>query len=240
MKCSALHAAVSAMFLAHLAGPVAAQSEGATFTNCLIRAAERTELSSAVQDIVSVVYVEIGDEVSQGDRLIDLNHAALQARLQRLENEIAFAQRAQARGEQLGTLLPAAERDELSNAVARARADAAEVRAERNRYILVAPHDGIVVEAPVAVGELATDQSLMTLINVATLRAEISIPASRYGTFRVGQQLVLTSETGQAKRGTVAFVDPTIDFGSRTFRLHVSVDNRDGSWIAGQACSGEI
>lgn len=236
MKCSALRVAASVLLA--FPGAVFAQQESASFfSNCLIRPAEHTELASAVQEVAVARPVALGQRVREGEALIEFGHAALDARLARLENEIGFAERALARGERLGNLLPDAERDELSNAVARARADAAEVRAERDRYILRAPHAGIIVDTPLSVGELATDQPVMTIIDVSTLRAEISVPAALHGRYSVGQSLVLRSETGAEKRGTISFVDPVIDFGSRTFRLHADVDNADNGWLAGLSCT---
>ncbi len=233
MRCSVSRVAASLLLLA---GATQAQEGSLEFASCLIRPAESTELSSPLREIVSARRADLGDAVEAGDVLLEFSHAALDARAARLENERAFAARALARAERLGNMLPAAERDELTNALRRAEADLAEIRAEIARYTISAPHAGIVTEAPLSIGEVAGDEPVMTLIQVSRLRAELSVPAAEHGRFAIGDRLMLAAENGTRKAGEITFVDPAIDFGSRTFRIHAEVDNSDGGWVAGMGC----
>ncbi len=204
--------------------------------DCLLRPREDSRLASPVKVVVRKKLVDIGDTVKAGALLIELDSSTVDARLQRMRVEKEFNERALARSLQVGNLLSEKERDELQTAVARNTAEIVELEAELSRHRIVAPHDGVVTDIRVSVGEINKDDFVLQLAKVSELRAELNLPADQRGRYRPGASMSLTAENGITRRGKVTFVDPLIDPASQTFRLHVVVPNADGKWTSGMQC----
>lgn len=230
-KCLFHGALLGALLAAH--GAAHAQAAQA---DCLLRPREDSRLASPVKVVVRKKHVEIGHTVKAGALLIELDSSTVDARLQRMRVEKEFNERALARSLPMGSLLSEKERDELQTAVARNSAEIVELEAELSRHRIVAPHDGVVTDIRVSVGEINKDDFVLQLAKVNELRAELNLPADLSGRYKVGMGLSLTAENGVTRRGQVSFVDPLIDPASQTFRLHVVVPNADGKWTSGMQC----
>ncbi len=219
-----------------LLAPLGAAQAQAAQADCLLRPREDSRLASPVKVVVRKKHVEIGDKVKAGALLIELDSSTVDARLQRMRVEREFNERALARSLQVGNLLSEKERDELQTAVARNTAEIVELEAELARHRIVAPHEGVVTDIRVSVGEINRDDFVVQLARVSELRAELNLPADQRGRYRVGASLALTAENGVTRRGQVTFVDPLIAPASQTFRLHVVVSNADGKLTSGMQC----
>ena len=104
-----------------------------------------------------------------------------------------------------------------------------------SRFELRAPFDGTIVEKHAALGEAVTETAnLFTISDLATVWAEIAVPAQSLGVVRVGTPVVVraTAFDSQAK-GTIAYVGSLLGEQTRTAKARVTLDNPERIWRPG-------
>ncbi len=100
----------------------------------------------------------------------------------------------------------------------------------RDSVVLRAPLGGVVVERGAVEGaSVKKGATLYTVADLTTVWVQALVFESDLPWVRVGQHVRLEAEDGsEPMDGTVAFVDPVIDRGSRTARVRFEVDNSRG------------
>jgi multidrug efflux pump subunit AcrA (membrane-fusion protein) len=236
MKILYLRALINTVFGAVLMlGPnIAAAQDGGGY--CLLSPIRDTALSIAGREIVSERLVDLGDQVAQGDVLMRFDSGGLDGRIERGRVEQQAAERAQSRAAQLSNVLTDQELDERRTEFAVRSAALQELEMEASRFILRAPHSGIVVGVASNVGELVESQAAVRVVNLDELLVRIDMPAARIGEFELNQVITITSG-GLDADAKVNFVDPLIDLASQSFRLHAVLPNSEGRFVAGAVCS---
>ena len=229
-------AAAKATLCLALGAPLAAQDFGYDAERCRLAPWKDSALSSAGRERVSEKLVSRGDEVRAGDVLLRFFAGGLAARQERASAEAQLARLKLDRLERLGSVATPAELDEARIELLLRKADIRELTLEAERFELRAPHDGVVIETPVDVGEVVEEGAALRLVQINRLRADFDLPLSYLGAFSPGQMIELADETGQTRAARVIFVDPLIDVASRSFRLHAEVDNAARDWVAGALC----
>jgi multidrug efflux pump subunit AcrA (membrane-fusion protein) len=172
--------------------------------------------------------------VAQGEVLMRCDSGGLDGRIERGRVEQQAAERAQSRAAQLSNVLTDQELDERRTEFAVRSAALQELEMEASRFILRAPHSGIVVGVASNVGELVESQ--VRVVNLDELLVRIDMPAARIGEFELNQVITITSGELDAD-AKVNFVDPLIDLASQSFRLHAVLPNSEGHFVAGAVCS---
>lgn len=111
-----------------------------------------------------------------------------------------------------------------------------------NRYELRAPFDGTVVEKHLAPGEaVAGDANVFTVSDLATVWAEIAVPARDLNIVRVGETVTVRATAfDSAAQGKVAYVGALLGQQTRTAQARVTLENPDGSWRPGLYVNVEI
>lgn len=216
--------------------PLLAQDFSYEAERCRLAPWKDSALSSAGRERVSEKLVSRGDEVVAGDVLLRFFSGGLAAQQERASAEAQLAQLKLDRLERLGSVATPAELDEARIELLLRNAEIRELMLEAERFELRAPHDGVVIETPIDVGEAVEDGAALRLVQINRLRAEFDLPLSYLGVFAPGQMIELADETGQTRMARVIFVDPLIDVASRSFRLHAEVDNAARDWVAGALC----
>ncbi len=130
----------------------------------------------------------------------------------------------------------AARRDGLREQRQQARANLALELARLERHRINVPFDGRVVrEAAEPGATLARGDSVLIIIALDPLEAELHLPAALYGQLQSGDKVTL--EAGEPVNrdltATVKITDPVIDPASRTFRCMFTIDNADKQMPAG-------
>ena len=111
-------------------------------------------------------------------------------------------------------------------------------QARLDQFRIEAPFDGVVVEIATEAGAtLRPDDPVVTLVSLATLKAELHLPVSDFGKLEVGKhyRLYASSPISGEIVGKLVFVDPRINPASRTVRCILLVDNADGKLPSGAA-----
>ena len=108
------------------------------------------------------------------------------------------------------------------------------------------PIDGVVVDQMLNAGEMADPTSakkaILKLAQIDPLRVEVVMPASRFNFVKVGMtaQVLPELQGTRAQLATVAIVDRVIDASSNTFRVRLTLPNRDLDLPSGVRCKVEF
>lgn len=198
---------------------------------------------------ITRLHRQLGDPVSQGEALVTLDspdlvsayndHAKAQAALAQASAE---AQRQKALldddisarkdFESAQQALAVAQSDARATADRLAEVGAPIGAASRRELVLRAPISGRVVEVNAAPGGYWNDSnaSILTLADLSTVWLTASVAEKDMPRVRVGQsaRIVLNAYPGQTFEGRVRSVADLLDPETRTVRVRVALDNRQG------------
>lgn len=217
-------------------------------------------LSPPAAGVVRRARAAVGDRVRRGDVLVEIESgeaAEAAAALREARAQLETTTQAHERTAALREQGIASQKDLLAAAqdleAARARVDAAAAQAARlgvtadtnvgaatGLLRLRAPRDGVVLFLHAVAGEPAhTEEVMATVGDVDVVWAWADVYERDLARLRAAGQGDLPAEVavrawpGVAFAGTVDFVSPAIDEGSRTVKLRVTVPNPDGRLLAG-------
>jgi membrane fusion protein (multidrug efflux system) len=141
----------------------------------------------------------------------------------------------------------AASRVETAHAQVRAaEEDLNQVRTRLAKGRIVAPIDGIVSERRANVGDLVgeagANQTLFHIVDNRVLNLTVSVPSASMGGLRREQPLEFTTDAlpGRTFRGTVMFINPTVNEADRSVRVIAEVNNAAGELKGGLFIQGRI
>jgi RND family efflux transporter MFP subunit len=193
---------------------------------------------------VGEVFVDVGDRVRQGQRLVSLSTALLeaevatkQATLRQREAELMNAQSALDRGQTLGAqnLLSKADQDRLlsEQLASRSRLEAARADLETSQLRLkftdvVAPDDGVITSRTVTVGQIAqAGNEMLRMLRNGRVEWRGEAPETRLHALQPGQAVNVMTADGTPFEGTIRVVSPTISANDRTALVYVDLPSDD-------------
>jgi RND family efflux transporter MFP subunit len=203
---------------------------------CLLAPLNDTVLGLPGRKVLAEKRVDLGDDVKKGDVLLRFSSGGLPAQIEEARAEMEYARKNVERAKELDRVLTRAERDERETQLAVKSARLRQLELELADHVIVAPHDGIVVDAPLSVGEVSGDEPAIRLVFLETLRVEMDFPMTEFGDYRVRDTLPIQVDGVTRRNATITFVDPLIDLASRTFRVQAKLPNEDGKFTAGMEC----
>ena len=210
----------------------------------LIVAGEETTLSSQMAGRIRRLGVGLGDQVKKGARLIEFDCSE-----QRAQFEAAEAEHRAARETHLARLrlqaLGAA--GELEVTVAAASADKARSQVTLRRSQLAycsvrAPFTGNVARLRVKPSEsVNVGQPLVDLVNPASLKAQMFVPASWITWLKPGIPLSINiRDTGQTFKARVSKVNSRVDGVSQQLEIEARIDKGQGRLLPGMVGSASF
>ncbi|MGU3627099.1 efflux RND transporter periplasmic adaptor subunit [Comamonas sp. C24C] len=200
------------------------------------------------------IHRALGDTVRTGDPLFTMDSADmanLRADQAKAQAALVHAQREADRQKMLLKAEIAARKDyeAAERELATARADVAAVTdhlaqigapsksSGRGSYVLRSPINGRVVEMNGAQGGYWNDinESVMTVADLSTVWLSASVPERDLGNIKVGQNahIVLNAYPNQTLLGKVRYVGELLDLETRSVKVRMAVDNRDGRLLPG-------
>ncbi|WP_182912773.1 efflux RND transporter periplasmic adaptor subunit [Paracoccus onubensis] len=219
----------------------------------------QVEIASRTTGTVEQVRARLGDRVSRGDLLLQIESNSQQAQL--LQQQAALeANRAQSllaetqrqRSERLSDRgLTAAANLESSRSnlevhkanleMQRATVSAARIALRDTR--ILAPFDGIIAARKVDPGQtVASGTAVFELADLSSMQARVDVPVARTVSLKPGQKVHLTLQ-GLPNREFIGRIDgiaPVASEGSRNSAVTVRVDNPDGILRGGMFVSGQV
>jgi RND family efflux transporter MFP subunit len=194
----------------------------------LIVAGEETTLSSQMAGKIRQVRVGLGDKVKKGARLIDFDCSEQKAQLDSADAEYRAARETHLSRLRLQALGAAGE---LEVTVAAASADKMRSQVDLRRSQLAycginAPFAGAVARLRIKSAESVNlGQPLIDVVNTASLKAQMFVPASWVAWLRTGTPLTINiAETGQSFKAKVSKLNARVDGVSQQLELEARIE----------------
>lgn len=184
--------------------------------------------------VLTELRVRRGQHVEKGDVIAVLSDEAREAQV--AQARALHAQRktefeARRRLIEQGTL-PKLDLVNLEAQFKAAEAALAAAEAERDRGIVRAPWSGIITDVPAEVGTSAFSMAGKEIAQIVALHpmlAVVEVSERRLAGLGVGDRARVRLVSGQTAEGSVRYVSRSASPTTRTYRVEVEIDNRDGA-----------
>ena len=221
-----------------------------------LRAPRRSMLSATVAGQVEAVLVELGDQVTAKQAVVQLDSAlaqralaSLQADVQRADVELAEAERLAEEGRAVGASggLSASIIASREAAVRVAKAEVAALTQQAGqqaeilrRHSIRAPYDGVIVSRQIEAGEwAAAGTPMLELLDQSSLELDVLLPQQYAGQVQAGQTVAVLPDAFADIElpGEIRAVVPAADATSRAVRVRINVAPADGRVLPGMSAT---
>ena len=111
----------------------------------------------------------------------------------------------------------------------------------KEKFPLYATVSGTVVEKFVTEGaSIKQGQPLFKIANLQTVWANFDVYENQIDLFKKGQEISIITNSNKEIREKVDFIDPVLDTKTRTVKLRVVLDNKNGEFKPGMFVQGKI
>ena len=238
---------------------------------CLIGPERIADIGSPVVGVIQAMHVDNGTVVRAGQALVVLRsdvesanvqaahaRAGIDADVRAAEANLELARQRYARAQELqdqgfvssqATDQARAEHDVAAQKLEQARGqklvsarELGVVQAQLGQRTVRSPFNGVVTERFINVGERVEEKPMLRLAMLDPLRVELVLPASRYGTVGLQDQVSVIPDLPGAAPVTarVTHVDKVIDAASNTFRVRLNLPNPGHKLPAGARCRVDL
>ena len=194
----------------------------ATYTST-VQAYVKNNIAPQMSGRITKINVEIGDNVTKGQVLAEMDKTSLlQAQLQ-LQNQETELERLRALYETGGISKSDFEAVELAYNVAKTQVENLE-----ENTVLRSPVNGVVTARNYDAGDMyAMASPIYTVEQIKPVKLLVGISESDYSKVKKGDSVTLTADAvpGKTFYGKIGKIYPTIDPATRTFTVEVVVDN---------------
>ncbi|KAF0814142.1 Multidrug resistance protein MdtA [Andreprevotia sp. IGB-42] len=211
-----------------------------------LQALRQTTLTAQVDGVVSSVAVRPGASVVAGQELAQFDTRDLQKQLMVSEAQLVKSQETLAYNRKLAdrnaNLLKQnfisrnafdSTNSQVQTAVADVNVSEAQLALARQALAkgrVAAPFAGTIAERLVEPGQrVGINSKLFTLVDLTELEWVASVPSGQIGEVRVGQTAQLQVDGfAQAFTGQVSRINPSVDAGSKSVQVYISIPNEQG------------
>ena len=209
-----------------------------------VQAYQEVEISPEISGKVKAMHVCVGDQVKQGDLLVEIDDEARQIALRQkkalLKKAEATRKKSLKDAQKGGSLfkqgvISDSESDdiELGKQIADAdldlaRADVMKAEKELRDTKIVAPFDGTVALEDIEIGKMVTPgQNLLTLVDISQVKIVVTVSELDITKLSVGShvEIIIDSLPGKPCTGKVATVGLKADDATRTYPVEIIVTN---------------
>ncbi len=248
------HDATEAKATAHEAvAPIAVTAAPATIAEVeravglvgALYANEEVAIAAQIEARVAAFGPDIGDRVKEGDVLVRLDDADLQASLREIQARVTKAHADNTRAHVLRTqgIMSAEEADKIrtESSVLQAQLDVIKVKIDRT--VIRAPFTGAIAARTTSVGAVVKiGQTLYELVQDDPLKFRTPIPERYAALVKVGQDIRLTVDAypGRVFTGQITRISPTSAIANRSLTIEALVPNSDRALLPGFFSKGEL
>lgn len=209
-----------------------------------IGANEQVQIRSQVTGIITDIYFNEGSTVKQGQALVKIDDAELQAQL----SEILIREQLASENEKRAKLLLQKEgisKEEYEISLSALKSLQAQVqifRAQISKTSINAPFNGTIGLRNVSIGQyLTTDVIIANLVNTNPVKITFSVPEKYASSMKVNTRVRFTF-AGSTKTYTAIIyaIEPEIDALTRTMQLRARASNNDGALLPGSFANIEL
>lgn len=193
---------------------------------------ESVVIAPEIAGRVDRIHFAEGDQVAQGDVLVELDATTLRAELTKARSDLSLAESNRERATTLaqrgtGTLRA---RDEAVAAHQVAEADVALAQARLEKATIRAPFAGVIGLRAVSTGAYVTPGTrIVELSKVDPIKVDFRVPELVLSSLRPGQPIRVTVDAlpGRTFEGEVYVIDPIVDENGRAVRLRARIPNAE-------------
>lgn len=173
---------------------------------------------------IKEIFVEVGDEITKGQLLVQMDSSNLQQSKTQLDNIIIEYNRQLALYEVGGTSKQALDAQKTQLDVARTAYE----NLKENTQLL-SPIDGIVTARNYDNGDMYGGNPILTVQKIKPVKLLINVSEGFYTKVKKGMKVSVTLDVygDEVFAGKVSLKYPTIDASTRTFPVEIEVDNKD-------------
>lgn len=197
----------------------------------------KNNITSAAAQRIEKIFVEVGQRVSRGQLLVQMESVNYtQARLQ-LENLRVNLSRTEELYKAGG--VSKQQYDQLQTQVQVAEES---VRNLSENTKLLSPIDGVVTQRLFDNGDMATGMPILVLMQINPVKIMVNISEEFYPQTRVGTPVEITLDVYNGKKynGKVSLIYPTIDPATHTFQAQVTIPNSSGEIRPGMFARAKV
>lgn len=197
-----------------------------------LRAVKGADLAFDISGIVTVIRVKSGEEVKQGQMLIELNADDFVAQRRQLEANAALLKVNLGRARQQLSYkgISQAEFDSAEANYKAAQAGINQQQALVDKRMLRAPFSGRIGIITLTPGTYVNSgTAVVTLQQLDPVLVDLNVPQDKLGEVKVGQPVILSLDafTDHPFRGEITAISPKIDSATRNAQVEASVPNPD-------------
>lgn len=173
---------------------------------------------------IEEIYVEVGDVVKKGDKLVQLDFSSLnQLKLQHENQTVDFK-----RIEELYKI-GGVSKAEYDNAKTQLEIAQKQIDSRMENTILTSPTDGIVTVRNYDNGDMFGNQPILVVEQISPVKMKINVNESRYAEMKKGLDVTVKVNSYGDKEfnGKIDIIYPTINSGTHTFPVEITLENRD-------------
>lgn len=211
--------------------------EDRLFTTGTLRADESVALTTEASGKVTSIRFEEGSRVQQGQLLLTINDAELQAQRKRLKYRLQLAEDRMQRQQRLLEEGGVSQEtfDETTNEVNVLKSELELVAAQIEKTKVHAPFSGTIGLREVSEGSYVSPQTrIATLQRLSPIKVDFSVPEKYSSRIEAGEAITFTVRgSDETYRGRVYAVEPQIDPNTRSLRLRARAANEAGVLRAG-------
>ncbi len=170
------------------------------------------------------ILVEVGDNVSKGQKLVELDASSLdQLKLQVENQEIDFK-----RIEELYKVGGASEA-EYNNAKTQLEVNKKALANKLENTVLTSPINGVVSARNYDNGDMYGAQPILVVEQISPVKMKINVSESRYAQTNKSLPVAVTFDTygNEEFKGNIDIVYPTINSATHTFPVEIKIANKD-------------
>ena len=201
-------------------------------------------ISSSMPNRIKAIYVDEGQRVSAGQRLVvldDVNTFAYETQVDNARANLKNIQLNYNRAVELkkigGGTQQQVDQMEIQLVNAKNALSQAErtLRNAREITVLTSPISGIVTKRNYDPGDMTANLPILTVARTQPVKVVINVSESELPKVKKGMPATITFDTYGAEEfhGTVSSIMPTVDVQSRTFGVEVTMPNGDGRVLPG-------
>ena len=207
-----------------------------------LKALQGVDLSLEATGTVTDVQFKSGQQVKQGQSLVQLDNAVESALLETAKADLGLAQLDFGRGSQLvgSSAISKGEYDRLNAQLARNKAIVNQLKASLAKKHITAPFSGTIGIRQVDVGDyLASGTVIATLQDLSSLYVDFFIPEQSVPKIALGQpvNISIAAYPGQNFPGTISAINPKVEETTRNLLVRATMANPDGKLLPGMFAS---
>lgn len=173
---------------------------------------------------IETIFVEVGDHVRKGQKLVQMDASSLQQLTLQIENQkVDFA-----RIKELYAV-GGVSKAEFDNAKMSLDVTQSQYDNIMENTQLLSPIDGIVTARNYDNGDLYAGSAILTVEQICPVKLLVNVSENYYSKVNKGDKAVITLDAlpGESFTATVSLKYPTVNAGTHTFPVELTLPNRD-------------